>query len=320
MPSPRSICFLTHHLSPAENSNAALLGNAAFGLGWETWIGVVDSLALSPSGMRCRGVRLSGPLGAGVRPDEETAPDVLPVDTAGVIWTQSLGRRSSFLDVVELLWLLERNVPFVNSVNALMFLNNKYIAAGYLDDVSSPPSFISNDPDFLADAVDGSGQRDWILKPPAESQGRGVLKISQGDANAKPLLEWTTGMASKRHVIVQENVATDATREKRVLMADERVVLAYEKRPAPGGHRANLHQGGVASPTELTKEEADLCERTARWCKRHGARFIGIDLILPYVLEVNVVNPGGLGTLKTLGGPDLSASVIRTLMGDPPWG
>jgi glutathione synthase/RimK-type ligase-like ATP-grasp enzyme len=48
-------------------------------------------------------------------------------------------------------------------------------------------------------------------------------------------------------------------------------------------------------------------------CETRGARFIGIDLVYPYVIEINVINPGGIGTLIKLGEGDYAQRVINAL-------
>jgi glutathione synthase/RimK-type ligase-like ATP-grasp enzyme len=51
----------------------------------------------------------------------------------------------------------------------------------------------------------------------------------------------------------------------------------------------------------------------AEHCESQGARFIGIDLVYPYVIEINVINPGGIGTLIKLGEGDQAQRVIHAL-------
>ncbi len=43
--------------------------------------------------------------------------------------------------------------------------------------------------------------------------------------------------------------------------------------------------------------------------------FIGVDLAHPYVIEVNILNPGGLNTVYNLTGEDYSEEVIAKAIG-----
>ncbi|MCH8141463.1 MAG: hypothetical protein IH908_07695 [Proteobacteria bacterium] len=45
-----------------------------------------------------------------------------------------------------------------------------------------------------------------------------------------------------------------------------------------------------------------------------GVGFAAVDIAYPYLMEVNVANPGGLKTLETLTGNDLSSSVAQAIV------
>ena len=42
--------------------------------------------------------------------------------------------------------------------------------------------------------------------------------------------------------------------------------------------------------------------------------FAGIDLAYPWLIEVNVINPGGLGTIEQLTGQDRSDEVCGAIL------
>jgi glutathione synthase len=45
-----------------------------------------------------------------------------------------------------------------------------------------------------------------------------------------------------------------------------------------------------------------------------GAWFAGVDLVYPWLIEVNVINPGGITTIDELTGCDLSAKVVEAVL------
>jgi glutathione synthase len=74
----------------------------------------------------------------------------------------------------------------------------------------------------------------------------------------------------------------------------------YLRLPAED-HRTNLAQGAQAERATLSHQEIALAHTIGAFCQTEGAEFIGIDMVYPYIIEINIVNPGGLGTLQGLG-------------------
>ena len=95
-------------------------------------------------------------------------------------------------------------------------------------------------------------------------------------------------------------------------MADGSIIGCYE-RQGNLDHRTNLAAGATPSLARLNTDEQTLCRAVAKYGLDGGARFIGIDLVYPYVVEINVVNPGGLGTLLALGEPLSGTTVLNAL-------
>ncbi|MER6112796.1 ATP-grasp domain-containing protein [Streptomyces hirsutus] len=71
-----------------------------------------------------------------------------------------------------------------------------------------------------------------------------------------------------------------------------------------GERRGNTAHRARCTDTTLTPEEHDLRLHIGQRLLEHGIHFAGLDLAYPYVLEYNVVNPGGLDERLTLGLPD----------------
>ena len=105
--------------------------------------------------------------------------------------------------------------------------------------------------------------------------------------------------------------------EKRVLIAGGKVINQYQ-RLAGTDHRTNLAQGGVAESCELSPEEHDLCTELAGYLLQHGGWFCGVDLVFPWLIEVNVINPGGIVTIDDLTGVDWSGDVVDAVLAARP--
>ena len=108
------------------------------------------------------------------------------------------------------------------------------------------------------------------------------------------------------YCVLQRYVPEAVTREKRVIVAGDRVIGAYAK-------TGNITAGAVPRPAELSAEETELALRVVARLNALGARFAGIDLAWPYVFEANIANPGGLATLEALTGIDPAPRVVEAL-------
>ncbi len=77
--------------------------------------------------------------------------------------------------------------------------------------------------------------------------------------------------------------------------------------PSQGEARSNMHVGGRAEPVDLTDRDREICARLGPELKRRGLIFTGIDVIGPYLTEINVTSPTGIRQVKQFGGADISA-------------
>ena len=57
----------------------------------------------------------------------------------------------------------------------------------------------------------------------------------------------------------------------------------------------------------LTARDREICERLKPELKRRGLIFTGIDVIGPYLTEINVTSPTGIRQIEAFGGPNVSA-------------
>ena len=84
---------------------------------------------------------------------------------------------------------------------------------------------------------------------------------------------------------------------------------AINRVPQAGETRSNLHVGGTAVKVELTNRDREICERLKPELKRRGLIFTGIDVIGPYLTEINVTSPTGIRQVKAFGGNDIAAMI-----------
>ncbi len=292
-----------------EDGNYLRFGNELLRRGYEVNLCFLESIAMLDSKVIARGFKLCNPLLDGEMFPESHRIDLTQSD---LLWVLTLGMRHSFLDKMQLLYCLRDHCRIINAIDSLMHFKSKYFLASHEAVFKYPPTFASNDPDELFRVVQ-TGNGKWIAKPPAGSLGRDVFLITKDDPNVRVILESMTGPESDHYCLLQSYIEEIRGGEKRVLIAGGVPVGQYI-RQATKDHRTNQMHGADIAPCELTKDERLYCERIGQFLVSHGTEFVGVDLAFPYVIEFNVVNPGGLLTIESLTGTDLTSVIIDRII------
>jgi glutathione synthase len=148
--------------------------------------------------------------------------------------------------------------------------------------------------------------KDIILKPLFGNGGAGVFLVKQGDSNYSSLLEMF--MASSREPIIAQAFLKDVVSgDKRIIIIDGEAVGAINRVPQKGETRSNMHVGGTAVPTELTKSDMKICKAIGPMLKVRGQILVGIDVIGDKMTEINITSPTGVQELKRFSGVDAAA-------------
>ena len=98
-------------------------------------------------------------------------------------------------------------------------------------------------------------------------------------------------ISKREHVIVQKFINKVKLGDKRVLLINGVPIGAVNRIPNKNEIRANLHIGGLAKKTKLTKKELYICSQIEGKIKEKGLFFSGIDIIDGYLTEINVTSP-----------------------------
>ena len=304
-----NIALLVADTDTLVDGNYLRFANALHARGTTVCICLMDSLALGDSRVTATGFTLDGIVGTG---DPFPARSRVNLDEFNIVWVLSLGFRHNFLDKVQLLYSLPKNVRIVNSLDAIMHLKSKYFMASHPDTFKCPACWASTDPATLFAVMKERGGR-WIAKPPAGSFGRDVYLLTAEDPNANVILEAMTGPDRDHYCLLQPWVAEIADGEKRVLLAGGKPVGQY-RRMATKDHRTNVMQGARTEPCELTPDEAAYAGKIGSFLRGFGAEYVGMDLAYPWVIEFNVINPGGLLTIEQLTGVDLTPRILAGVL------
>lgn len=277
-----AIAFLLGDTSLARHDNHERLPQAFRRLGWEVSLLPQEDVRLEPVGVR---------LGA-----HDPAQFSL-------IWLLGMGRADTFFDRMQLLGLLPPH-QFVTVVDAFLYRHAKYAWWRRM-----PETYASSDAGFLKSILRTGG--DWVVKPAAGSYGRDVARIGN-DAAGAAVIDRLTGNGRGAYCLLQRFVPEIRDGEKRTLVAGGRVIGSYLRLPDDGLH-ANLAAGGTPVATTLTSGERDLVEAVAAELCAAGIGFAAVDTVFPHLMEVNLVNPGGLGTLELLYGTDPAEAAAQAI-------
>ena len=289
-PAP-SLLLLLGGLPPGPEDNATFIHRAFAGAGWTVRALHLDTLRLGPK----------GPLAA------DSSGTLHALKSADLLWVLGFGSRSAFLDKSQILQSLEDAHAFVSQPSALHLFHSKYPFIATPTSFPHPESYASSDAAWLHRQAQGDGR--WVLKPPAGSFG---VEISFWDGQ-DPALRDVLVQATKngRYALLQREI--EGAEEWRILVAGERVLGAYERRPGTSRGGWNIAAGGTAHLTPLPQDLATRAQALGLQLARAGIGYAGIDVRGGMLLEANVINPGGLATLATLGQPVAHDALVSAI-------
>jgi glutathione synthase len=214
-----------------------------------------------------------------------------------------------------------------------------YITATHLLDMINPKTLVVNDPTEVRNAPEKlfilkfpdlmpptlitrnvkelekfrQHHGDVILKPLYGNGGAGVYRTSKTDQNFSSLLEMFASLYGTEPFIAQQYLPDVRKGDKRIILVDGKVAGAINRIPAENDNRSNMHAGGIAAPTELTKREHEICEAIGPELKKRGLIFTGIDVIGDYMTEINVTSPTGIRQVKRFGGADIAELIMDAI-------
>jgi glutathione synthase len=214
----------------------------------------------------------------------------------------------SYITTTHLLDVIHPKTLVVNDPAEVRNAPEKLFATHF--DGLLPPTLISRDAQEIKAFRAEFG--DIIIKPLFGNGGAGVFRLRPGDENLASLLEMF-GQMNREPVIVQKYLADVRKGDKRIILVDGQPVGAINRVPAEGEARSNMHVGGRAEKSLLTKREQEICEMIGPELKRRGLIFVGIDVIGDYLTEINVTSPTGIQEIDRFDESNLSALVWEAI-------
>lgn len=169
-----------------------------------------------------------------------------------------------------------------------------------------PPTCISADTEVLRRFREA--HPDTVMKPLYGFGGASIFRFTPESENFNPALELLMATTNgKEPVILQAFLPQVMQEEKRILLIDGELAVAYNRVPAQGEIRSNGARGGSAQKTELTPRQREIATAVGGLCKTEGLMLVGLDVIGDYLIEINTTCPTGLRVVEGLYGLNLAA-------------
>lgn len=148
-----------------------------------------------------------------------------------------------------------------------------------------------------------------VVKLIEGTQGVGVV-LAETKKAAESLIQAFMGINA--NIIVQEFIEESKGSDIRCFVVGDKVVAAMKRQAEPGEFRSNIHQGGSAVVTKITKAERVAAVKAV---KAMGLELAGVDLLRskrgPLIMEVN--SSPGLEGIETATGKDIAGMIIEFL-------
>ncbi len=195
------------------------------------------------------------------------------------------------LETIQHKTLILNNPFYVRNCPEKIFVNK------YLDFM--PPTLITRN---VGEVIKFRNKHDQIIIKPLYGNGGANVFYSDGnDRNfgsiIENFLEW-----SKEPFIIQKFIPKVKDGDKRIILIDGEIAGAINRLPQEGEIRSNMHVGGLAIKTEITKQDIKICHAISEDLKNFGLFFVGIDIIDNFITEINVTSPTGIREIHELSG------------------
>ena len=206
-----------------------------------------------------------------------------------------------------------------------MFLNNKTNLGLIVPAANRVESHVANEFDGLWRLYESDGKT-WVVKPTNDGCGANVFVLEPGKRSARALLQSMTGNTTafgaitgddllgfqNRYCVLQPSPRRQYRGEKRVIVAGGRVIAQHGRTAAAGEHRSNLLRGEHRrrGPSRTNS----ILFSGGQWPGDPRRPLRGDRLVYPYILEFNIVNPGGLADFLHVTGRDRSDEALDAIL------
>jgi len=214
-----------------------------------------------------------------------------------LIWPIGLGPHTTFVDRIQILSLIDQP-RLITQAMAYVTLHGKTAWLSY-----APSTVVARDAASIMEHFEHN-PGEWVLKPVAGSFGHGVQRITRAVE-----IHQAINTAPDQFWMLQRYIPEIAQGETRTLVCGTKVLGSYLRRPNPTNaneFRSNMGLDALAEPAIPNQITKTLIADVHRDLCAAGIGFASIDTAGGYLIEVNIANPGGLGTMCKLYGNEFT--------------
>lgn len=169
-----------------------------------------------------------------------------------------------------------------------------------------PPTLITQDVEAIS--AFRKTRKDIVLKPLYGHGGKGVFRLREDDQNLGSLVGLFRDLYPEPWM-AQAFLPDVAKGDKRILLVEGEPFGLINRVPAQGDLRSNMVVGGRAEAVDLSDRDREICAAIGPTLRELGLLFVGIDVIGPYITEINVTSPTGIRALEKLGGGNAATAM-----------
>jgi len=218
---------------------------------------------------------------------------------------------SAYLHALQILEKANQNrVPVINNPSSLLHYNEKLLALCFPEYV--PPTLVTQSLDQAHQFV--LDHRDVIVKPLDGMGGESVFRIQKGDPNQQVIFE-TLSKRQEGYFLVQRYIPEIQAGDKRIILIDgQPMPYGLARLPKSGETRANLARGGKGIAVPLNEKDLEICHQVGPFVKEKGLLWVGLDVIGPYLTEVNITSPTCVREIEAQTNININAQLIKCIL------
>ena len=181
----------------------------------------------------------------------------------------------------------KKGVLVANNPKSIRDCNEKLFATEFPE--FSPPTLVTQDISLIKEFQ--KEYQEIIIKPLDSMGGNSIFKLTPNDTNINVILESATIRGTKT-IMAQKFIPEIKDGDKRILMINgEPVHYGIKRIPDAHDHRGNLAANAKSEGFRINDHEHEICHKIGPRLKELGLNFVGLDVIGPYVTEINVTCP-----------------------------
>ena len=217
---------------------------------------------------------------------------------------------SSYLNLTYILdYVKPKDIKIFNNPSSIRSHNEKLSILQFNDLI--PPSLVTSSFSAIKEFI--SKHKKVILKPLDGMAGNGIFMVTKEDKNLNVILE--TMIGDSHHLIMVQKFIPEITEgdTRIILINGEPLPYGLARIPRPDEIRANLAKGGAGVIRKINQNDEIIINRIKPYLIEKNLNFVGIDVIGPYLTEINVTSPTGLVEIQNQSNINYAELVINAL-------